>query len=140
MRLNHCALFNLRKTTRKLTQTYDAALKDSGLRITQFSLLAHLWGRGALPISTLAEEMVVDRTTLSRNLRPLAKQGLLDIRPGRDARVQEVSLTAAGEARVRATLPLWRMAQQHVVDQLGADVLARLLDDLETAREKPHLE
>jgi len=134
LQLSQCACFNLRKTTRRVTQAYDSALRPTGLRTTQFSLLAHLNSRPPIPISVLADEMELERTTLSRNLGPLREAGLLTLRPGRDARVQEVSITEAGRRRHEEALPLWADIQQRVADLMGPDVLNRLLGDLEEVR------
>jgi len=134
LQLSHCACFNLRKTARRVSQAYDQALRPTGLRVTQFSLLAHLKNRPPVPISVLAEEMELDRTTLSRNLGPLREAGLLELRPGRDARVQEVSITEAGRRRHGEALPFWRAIQQKMADLMGAGGLTRLLGDLEGVR------
>lgn len=134
LKLSHCACFNLRKTARRVTQAYDQALRPTGLRVTQFSLLAHLQNRPPVPISVLAEEMELDRTTLSRNLGPLREAGLLLLQPGRDARVQEVSITEAGRRRHVEALPFWRNIQQKLANLMGAEGLSRLLDDLEGVR------
>ena len=109
-------------------------MRPTGLRVTQFSLLSHLKNHPPIPISVLAEELELDRTTLSRNLGPLREAGLLKLRPGRDARVQEVSITEAGRRRHEEALPHWRDIQQRVADLMGADTLTRLLGDLEGIR------
>ena len=134
LQLSECACLNLRKTTRRVTQAFDGALRPSGLRATQFSMLAFLKGHTPLPITALAEAMDMDRTTLSRNLGPLRGKGLLTLRPGKDARVQEVSITEAGKRRLEEALPLWRDIQQRMLDLMGSDALTRLLGDLAGAR------
>lgn len=129
-----CACFNLRKAARAVTQLYDEHLRPSGLRSTQFSLLAVLSLRGPLGISQLAEAAVMDRTTLTRNLELLQREGLVKVRaaPG-DARVREVSLTPAAQERLAAALPLWERAQAHVTGELGAPRSAQLLSHLSAA-------
>ena len=128
-----CACFNVRKAARAVTQLYDDILRPSGLRITQFSLLTviHLTGTGN--ITDLAEAAVMDRTTLTRNLKLLADAGLITIREGDDARVREVSLTAAGRARLGAALPYWEKAQRRMTEAMGPARLERLLADLSVA-------
>lgn len=128
-----CTCFNLRKAARAVTQMYDEFLRPSGVRATQFSLLMLVRGRGPIRISELAEEAVMDRTTLKRNLELLEREGLVRIRPGADARVREVSLTAAAEQRLADALPLWRRAQAHVTRELGPGRADRLLSDLAAA-------
>ncbi len=125
-----CACFNLRKAARAITQLYDAALEPSRLRATQFSLLAVLRAMGEPTISRLAKAMVMDRTTLTRNLRPLEKLGLLEVIAGKDRRTRHVGLTVLGRDRLATAFPLWREAQARVAKGLGAARRERLLSDL----------
>ncbi len=129
----HCTCFSVRKAARAVTQLYDAALEPSGLRATQFSLLASLRIGGPLTISRLAEAMVMDRTTLTRNLRPLDKQGLVSVAPGRDRRTRQVRLTARGRTRFTQAFPLWQRAQAQMAKGLGAARRKHLLSDLDMA-------
>ncbi len=128
-----CTCFNLRKATRAITQLYDDILRPSGLRVTQFSLLTVIWIMGKVNITRLAEEAVMDRTTLARNLDLLEKQGLIRIQAGEDARVREVSLTPAGHDSLAAAFPYWKKAQAQVTKNLGAGRVNRLLADLSAA-------
>ncbi len=133
-----CTCFNLRKAARAVTQLYDATLEPSAIRATQFSLLATLRFAGKLPISRLAEAIVMDRTTLTRNLRPLEKHGLVAVAPGRDRRTREVRLTARGRKRLARAVPLWRKAQAHMSRALGAARRGRLLSELDLAIAAAH--
>ena len=103
-----CAHANLRKAMRVVSQAYDAALKPAGLRATQFTLLAVLARAGEMPVTKLADTLVMERTTLTRNLRPLQTQGWLEIGRDRDERVRLVSITDAGRRVVAEATPLWR--------------------------------
>ncbi len=131
-----CLCFNLRKAARAVTQLYDAALEPAGLRATQFSLLAVLDrrdGRDAVTITDLARAMVMDRTTLTRNLRPIEKQGLVAIAPGDDRRTREVRLTQRGRTALTRATPRWRHAQTRMLDALGDRRARRLLGELSGA-------
>lgn len=128
-----CTCFSLRKATRAVTQLYDEALRPTGLRATQFSMLTLLQAAGTVPMTRLAEAAVMDRTTLSRNLDVLVRHGLVRIRPGADARVREVELTPAGMAKLEAAYPHWQRAQRVVAKNLGPRRVERLLTDLATA-------
>jgi DNA-binding MarR family transcriptional regulator len=123
--LSGCTCFRLRKLTRRMTQHYDARLAPSGLRLTQYSLLANLRG-GPLAMSALADRMEMDRTTLTRNLKPLADAGLVVVAPGDDARSRIVSLTDRGRDAWTAAREHWRRAQDEVNDALGAEQVAAL--------------
>src|SRR5713226_7185668 len=91
-----CACANLRKATRATTQLYDAMLRPSGLRATQFTLLVATRLIHTAPVTRLAKELGMDRTTLTRNLRLLERQGLIRVRPGRDRRVAVAAGASTG--------------------------------------------
>ena len=111
-RLEECTCLAVRQAARHITQFYDQHLAPSGLRTTQFSILARLKRTGPMTINALADEMVMDRTTLGRNILPLEREGLISIAPGRrDRRSKELRLTEAGDARLRAARKGWRQAQ-----------------------------
>lgn len=125
-----CTCANLRKAARIVTQAYDAALQPTGLKSTQFILLANLTEQDDMPLSQLAEALVMDRTTLTRNLKPLIRQGLVRIAQEADLRVRRVSLTDAGRAAVIAARPEWEAMQRRIEERLGGARWAGLLDDL----------
>jgi DNA-binding MarR family transcriptional regulator len=130
-----CACFNIRKAARAVTQVYDDALRPTGLRTTQFTLLMLLQGHGPMSVQALAREAVTDRTTLTRNLALLEDRDLVRVRPGDDARVRLVQLTAAGRAATAAAFPLWRAAQARMTKRMGQQRVTRLLTDLSAAVE-----
>jgi DNA-binding MarR family transcriptional regulator len=125
-----CACANLRKAARALTQLFDEALAPSGLRVTQFTLLVTSRLMGESTINELAERMAMDRTTLSRNLKPLVRSGLLEVRPGKDGRTRLVRITQAGEQALEEAYPLWHGAQQETVSALGEERHEALLGDV----------
>jgi DNA-binding MarR family transcriptional regulator len=122
---------NLRKAARAVTQLYDRHLRPSGLKGTQFSILAVLANTGAIPLSRLAEVLVMDRTTLSRNLEPLERDGLVSVTEGKDRRVRQVALKPRGRKALAGALPLWEAAQGQVVKEIGgAGRWGEILKDL----------
>lgn len=125
-----CACFNLRKVTRAVTQFYDEMLRPAGLRITQFSLLVAVRMAGPVGVTRLAELTVMDRTTLTRNLELLQKQGLIEVAAGADRRSRIVTITAKGNAAIARAMPFWKKAQSHVVNSLGRERWADMLTDL----------
>jgi DNA-binding MarR family transcriptional regulator len=116
-----CACFNLRKASRAVTQAFDEALQPTGLRSTQLVVLlaAALFEQAS--VSHLARELVLDRTTLTRNLRPLTASGLVRLSAGRDAREKQVELTAKGRRTLARALPVWAAAQRKFVDHVGTE-------------------
>jgi len=124
-----CTCFYLRSATRRITQVYDDVLKAVGLSVNQYSLLSQLSRNGGISVSAFAEVMSMDRTTLTRNLQPLQAAGWIvsgSADPagaraaGTSARARLLTLTDAGEAKVREALPLWYVAQGRVNELLGA--------------------
>jgi len=125
-----CVCFNIRKASRVVTQIYDEIMQKTGLRGTQFTILANIAGYQLLTISVLAEKLVMDRTTLTRNLKPLEKQELIVITPGEDRRTRAVQLSASGHETLASALPLWREAQQKITKQMGKQRLSHLIEEL----------
>jgi DNA-binding MarR family transcriptional regulator len=121
-----CICVNLRRASRAISQLYDEAMAASGLKVTQFSLLRAIERNEPVAITALADDMELDRTTLARNLAPLERDRLLTRSAGRDQRVTEVRLTAAGRAAIARALPLWEAAQAKVKQHLGSEKLAQL--------------
>ena len=100
-----CACSTLRRAARAVTAAYDAALAPSGLRITQFGILRKLAHFGPLPVTRLAAEAALDRSTMGRNLNPLERRGLVRIKVGNaDQRERVAYLTAAGEAALHGNM------------------------------------
>ncbi len=120
----------LRRTARRVTRIYDRALRPAGVRLTQYSVLANVAHTGGLSISELAERLEMERTTLTRNLRPLVRAGWVIVARGNDRRQRSVGLTQAGRQVYAAAYPLWQAAEQHLREALGhdAEALRGLLD------------
>jgi DNA-binding MarR family transcriptional regulator len=114
-----CNCLAARKASRYLTAVYDQALSPVNLRATQFSILYKLAKDGPLTIGELAAAMAMDRTTLSSNLKPLDREGLLERVPGQDRRVKNVMITDAGVSRYREAFPLWQAVQQEFEGHYG---------------------
>ncbi len=112
--LDICASFNLRKATRAVTQLFDDALQPVGIRVTQFVMLVCTAVLKDPPINQLSEMMVTDRTTLTRNLKPLIKRGFIRLKTGRDRRQRMAVLTPKGKAIILKAVPYWDMAQKRV--------------------------
>ena len=127
-----CNCLAARQASRYLTAVYDRALGPVELRITQFSILYKLVKSGPMVIGELASKMAMDRTTLSSNLKPLERDGLVDIVPGEDRRVKRAVITQAGLARYRMALPLWSEVQAKFEGTYGEKRAAELRKALRT--------
>jgi DNA-binding MarR family transcriptional regulator len=123
----YCTCFNLRKAARRVTSLYDAALKPCGLKVTQMTLLAAIRVLEPVTINRLAKAIVMDRTTLSRNVSLLHKKGLIDREPGNDPRTRKLSLTKEGHTLLNTAFPLWQQAQADIIRELGEDRWQSLL-------------
>jgi DNA-binding MarR family transcriptional regulator len=129
-----CNCLNIRRASRAVTQFYDKVLEPSGLKITQLSLLRYIELLGPIAISELAKAMRIDRTTLNRNMKPLADASLIAINPGKDPRTRQVVLTEAGKAAMVTAWELWGEAQAELKEYLGEEdlgTLVKLLSRLE---------
>ncbi|MGF6905046.1 MarR family winged helix-turn-helix transcriptional regulator [Paraburkholderia sp. GAS348] len=128
-----CNCLAARRASRYLTAVYDQALGPAGIRVTQFSILHKLVREGPLAIGELAAAMAMDRTTLSANLKPLERDGLIDMVPGEDRRMKNAVLTKTGLARYRKALPIWRAVQKQFEGRYGmkrAEDLRKSLHDV----------
>lgn len=122
-----CNLAALRQAARHITQFYEQFMGSAGIRATQFSILAKLRRMGPMTINALAAEMVMDRTTLGRNIQPLQRMKLIAVKRGReDRRSKEVQLTDAGVARLRLAVERWAEAQKTFETAYGGERAAEL--------------
>jgi DNA-binding MarR family transcriptional regulator len=116
-----CNCLAVRQAARHVTQLYDHFLVPVGLRTTQYSILAMLQSRGPMTINALAEALVMDRTTLGRNILPLQRQRLISVEKGSvDRRSKELRLTDIGVERLRAAAECWSKAQARFNDAFGS--------------------
>jgi len=115
-----CVCLGVQRAARGVARRYDEALKPLGLTSGQFSILSSLLRESSEPIGALAELLGQERTTLTRNLRPLEAAGWVETSPdANDARVRRVRLTDEGRELLRAAVPVWRAAQRDSNTRLG---------------------
>jgi DNA-binding MarR family transcriptional regulator len=134
--VQNCTCFNLRKTTRAVTQLFDEALKPCGLYATQFTLLAAVSSKENVTITELSKALVMDRTTLTRNLKPLQNSGWVEVLPGEDKRTRTLSITRAGKRVLKQAMIHWKEIQGQVVKTLGKNNWEVLLDNLSSTVKK----
>lgn len=127
-----CACFNLRKASRAVSKLFDDTLQPIGLRSTQFVTLLAIHVNEPIGLSALAREMVADRSTLTRNLNVLEREGMLKQKPAR-GRAHLYALTDKGRRVLIEGIPLWEKAQTRFVDQLGQKNWSGMLGGLEAA-------
>ncbi|MNF43130.1 Organic hydroperoxide resistance transcriptional regulator [compost metagenome] len=130
----HCLCTKLRRATRNVTRLYDDALAGIGLNVAQYSLLKNLSRLDQPSITSLAEALGLDRSTLGRNLKVLEAKGLVRLEGGEDQRNRLVSLTPAGRASLDEALQAWERVQVQMGQRMGLEkraALMALLDDLE---------
>lgn len=129
-----CCCFGLRKATRAVTQLYDRFLEPAGIRATQFTLLLTLSSATGKTLTELAEGLVMDRTTLTRNLKPLEKAGFIITMKLADKRSKGYVLTDKGRQAIEKGIPLWKIAQQQIVGQLGDERYHAFLGELKVVQ------
>jgi DNA-binding MarR family transcriptional regulator len=119
--LGSCVCAQVRKLARKLSSFYDALLAPENLTITQYSLLVNIARAGQLSHSVLAEKVGMERTTLTRNLRPLTRAKLVVAAIGLDRRQHLLQLTAAGKRKLARSMPLWEEAQRRFLSHIDSE-------------------
>ncbi|KKC38117.1 MarR family transcriptional regulator [Devosia epidermidihirudinis] len=127
-----CYCSSLRAAERRMTRAYDDALAPSGINVAQFSLLRKIQRNEPASLTRIGEIMDLDRSTVGRNIRVLAKLGLTEIATGEDLRESSVMLTEQGRQTIATALPLWQATQEKIETILGGD-MAKALQTLPTA-------
>ena len=117
----NCACYHVRHAARVITRAYDEALKPVGLRGPQFSILTALKVAQDVSISRLAKHMGMDRSTMSRNLQPLEREGLVTVSPEGRGQARSIAITEAGARRHDEAVPHWRQVQARAMAALGGD-------------------
>jgi DNA-binding MarR family transcriptional regulator len=121
-----CNCLSVRQAARQITQIYERHLAADGVTVTQYSILAKLARLGPMSVGDLAALMVMDRTTLTRGLRPLERDGFIVVGDGPDGRTRRIELTAMGNVKQRTAFARWRDAQNEFETQFGRTSAAEL--------------
>lgn len=123
---NICTVMRLRRATRKITRLYDRYFADLGIGIAQYGILQTIVHTQQPSISSIADSLDMERTTLTRNLKPLLAAGLVSVREGENKRSRAVAVTADGKALLKKARRIWRQAQDDVRQQMGEAELRKL--------------
>lgn len=127
---NQCTAFNLKRATRVVQSLFDDAFKPIGLEGTQYTVLSHIYVSEPISLTKLADLMDVDRTTVARNLAPLEKRGLVEIKPGSDRRAKLINTTEQGKEILTKALPLWTETQEKIKGTLGVENWSSMISSL----------
>ena len=125
-----CTCGELRKAARAVTLLYDDAIKSSGLLSTQFGVLQVIYDIDSIRISDLADKLRMDRTTLTRNLSVLEREGFIKISQGKDHRTRNVAATQKGRSAAAKATPLWNEVQRKVRQEMGESSWHELMQNL----------
>jgi len=120
-----------------LTQHFDTAMQSIDLRATQFTILGILSAYSGITVTELADLLMMDRTTLTRNFLPLENQGLVKTRPGEDRRTRLIELSKKGKNKLEKAIPLWKQAQKDVTDHMGKNRFTNFLTELHYVEKIP---
>ena len=126
-----CFCFKMREAARRITRTYEEASKSTGLRATQFTMLATIAVMEDATLTELAESQGLERTTLLRNLQPLERKGLIEMTAAGSGRARYARLTDQGIEALQQALPLWRDAQEKMERTLGPEMWKRVHQELD---------
>ena len=125
-----CACQKMREASRKITRMYDESLRPAGIKATQFTMLAVVARKNEATLTELAETLGMERTTLSRNLGPLERNGLIEVSAEGYRRARSANITNKGVAVMEKALPLWRLAQKSLKRRLDDEAWDRIQIDL----------
>ncbi len=125
-----CVFRKTRETARKISRMYDDMLQPAGIKATQFTMLAAISLQGDATLTKLAESLGMERTTLSRNLKPLERSGLIEVSGEGYRRARSANITNKGIAVMEKALPLWKSAQNSLKKRIGAETWDRIQHDL----------
>jgi len=131
--VENCVCFNLRRVPRVVTQFYDSEMRRHGIRPTQGTILSSLQAKDSWTMAELSDWLGMDRTTLVRNLRPLQRDGLVQVSGGGRGNRVELAITAKGRKQIEKLAPAWKSAQCAVVKTRGGKRWSDKISDLETA-------
>lgn len=127
MNTDYCFNLAMRKSSRLITQFYEERFKHLGLKVGQFSILRAVYYKKETTNKELQQILVLDQTTLTRNLKPLFRDLYLQTSSdSNDARLKNISLTAAGKSLYEEALPIWKQAQQDIVSKLGEEQAGKI--------------
>ncbi|MFJ7917550.1 MULTISPECIES: MarR family winged helix-turn-helix transcriptional regulator [unclassified Lysinibacillus] len=128
-----CVCANLRKKTRLVTQLYDKLLQPTGLKVTQYSMLANIDLQQAVSISRLGEILLLDQTTITRNINLLKRNGYVDLtRDPQDARAKVITLTDKGVEKLNEAAPIWQDIQERIINDIGLEKYNDFYETLKT--------
>ncbi|MCX7305136.1 MAG: MarR family winged helix-turn-helix transcriptional regulator [Hyphomicrobiales bacterium] len=123
---SRCYCITLRRASRRLTSTYDAALEPFGINLAQYSLLKTVVRLGPVSLTDLAHTLDLDRSTVGRNARVMVRMGLIAMGPGKDQREQALGPTARGRALLAEATPIWAKVQHDIDARLGPGKVEQL--------------
>jgi DNA-binding MarR family transcriptional regulator len=127
----NCQCNKLRSASRKITRIYDDALRPIGIKANQFTILIAVSLLGPVSITKISDKLGMERTTLTRNLSPLEKEGFVELHAGH-GRTRNAVITVKGKAIIKKAKPAWRKAQTLVVKKIGKDNLEAFNQTLES--------
>ncbi|UJL46658.1 winged helix-turn-helix transcriptional regulator [Virgibacillus sp. NKC19-16] len=134
--IQFCACANLRKAARIVTQRYEKQMQSTGLKVTQFYMLVNITHHKVISISKLGEIMLLDQTTVTRNVNVLQKSGYVYITKDKnDSRTKSISITDAGIDKLEEATPIWLEIQENIESRIGKEKYANLLEALTDLQE-----
>ncbi|MFV8408352.1 MarR family winged helix-turn-helix transcriptional regulator [Vibrio harveyi] len=117
--MQHCVFTTVRKANRVLFRLYQDALSSTGISIVQLSILRALERHGPLPLVRLADDLVMERTSLYRTIDPLVEANMIIVSKAEIGRTKIAKLTSKGEKTIERVMPYWAIAQEYILSELG---------------------
>ncbi|MBI3860499.1 MAG: winged helix-turn-helix transcriptional regulator [Planctomycetia bacterium] len=126
-----CVCTTVRRASRILARAFDACLESAGLNVTQLAVLRAIQRHPGEPLSRVAQDLCMDRTSLYRAVTPMQRDGWVRVSTGADARSRAAKLTSRGCHVLEAADPTWGRLQTDIVERFGRDKWALLIAELE---------
>ena len=138
--IQFCACANLRKVARTVTQVYEKKMQPTGIKVTQYYMLVNIARHKEISISELGEVMLLDQTTITRNVNILKKNGYVNITKDKnDSRTKSIWITDIGLVKLKEAAPIWLQIQEKVENGMGKEKYKDLLETLKSLQESIEL-
>lgn len=131
--ISPCYCVNLRRAANRITEQYNEALAPVGITVTQYSILAFLYGMSGCSVSQLAQKLHLEKSTLVRNLQPLFEKNYIEDLSTEKSRSKELQITVLGNQLLFQAKPLWKKSQKNLQQKMGGkniDLLMELIQQL----------
>jgi DNA-binding MarR family transcriptional regulator len=135
--IENCTCMHIRRSSRAVTQYYDAVLAPAGLSSTQLTLLATISLGKSQSLKEIADRIGMTPSALTHMLKPMFEQDLVENEAGNNKKAKQLALTEKGERTLRMATPLWKSAQDELIKKIGDKDWQDLIEKLAIVSQVP---